>query len=117
MTTVTLPFPISVNAMFSNGRTGRHKSQRYADWLNEAGYSLMVQRPKIVKGPVVISCLVQDGRDGRKRDITNLIKGPEDLLVSHGIIEADDSSIVREVKMKWSKDVQGIQITITPVEA
>jgi len=116
MTTVTLPFPISVNAMYSNGRSGRFKSQRYDDWLMEAGYSINVQKPVKVKGPVILSCLIQDQRDGRKRDITNLIKGPEDLLVSHGIIEADDSSIVREVKMKWSKDVQGIQITISPAE-
>ena len=117
MTTVNLPFPVSTNALFSNGRSGRHRSQRYADWHQEAGYALMVQRPQRVKGPVVLSCLVQEGRDARKRDITNLIKAPEDLLVEHGIIEADDSSIVREVKMKWSKDVQGIQITITSVEA
>lgn len=115
MIVVNLPFPVSVNAMFSNGKSGRHKSQRYVDWQMEAGHALLVQRPQRTKGPVILSCLVQEGRDGRKRDITNLIKGPEDLLVSHGIIEGDDGSIVREVSMKWSKDVEGIQITITPV--
>jgi Holliday junction resolvase RusA-like endonuclease len=115
MTVVNLPFPVSVNAMFSNGRSGRHKSQRYADWEIEAGYALMVQRPKIVPGPVTLHCLVQEGFDGRKRDISNLIKGPEDLLVKHGIIEADDNRIVREINLKWSKEVTGIQITIEPV--
>lgn len=116
MVVVTLPFPVSTNHLFSNGKAGRFKSPRYEKWLQEAGYELMVQRPARTKGPVILSCLVQDNRDGRKRDITNLIKAPEDLLVKHGIIEADDHTIVREVSLKWSKDVQGIQITIQPVE-
>ena len=111
---VNLPFPVSTNALFSNGRSGGQRSPRDAEWHQEAGYALMVQRPKRTKGPVILSCLVQEGRDGRKRDITNLIKGPEDLLVEHGIIEADDHTIVREVKLKWSKEVEGIQIRIMP---
>ena len=37
MTVITLPFPVSVNAMFADGKTRRHKSQRYADWIAEAG--------------------------------------------------------------------------------
>ena len=33
MTVIELPFPVSVNAMFADGKTRRHKSQRYADWI------------------------------------------------------------------------------------
>lgn len=115
MVIVNLPFPVSTNALWSNGRSGRHRSQRYVDWHLQAGYELIAQRPAKTKGPVKLECFVQEGRDGRKRDITNLIKAPEDLLVEHGIIEADDHTIVREVRLSWSREVEGIQIKILPV--
>jgi Holliday junction resolvase RusA-like endonuclease len=116
MVVVTLPFPVSTNHLFSNGRSGRFKSERYEAWLQEARYALMVQRPARTKGPVKMEYVVQDGKDRKRRDLSNMLKAPEDLLVKHGIIEADDHTIVREVSLKWSKDVQGIQITIQPVE-
>lgn len=58
----------------------------------------------------------QEGRDKRKRDITNLLKAPEDLLVKHGIIEADDGSVVRRVSAAWNAEVEGVRITIEPQE-
>lgn len=116
-TVVTLPFPVSVNAMFSNGRSGRFKSPRYEAWLQEAGYALMVQRPRKVKGPVRLMYEMQDGSDGRRRDIGNLEKGPTDLLVSHGVIEGDDNRIVREINLRWNRSISGIRITIIPIEA
>lgn len=117
MTVVSLPFPVSVNAMFADGKTRRHKSQRYADWLLEAGWAIKSQRIAPVPGPVKLLFEVQEGHDKRKRDISNLIKGPEDLLVSHGIIEADDGSIVREIALKWNADVKGVRITINQVDS
>lgn len=113
---VTLPFPVSVNAMYSNGRSGRFKSPRYESWLTEAGYALMVQRPARVKGPVSLSYEVQDGSDGRRRDIGNLEKGATDLLVAHGIIEGDHDQIVREIILRWNRNVSGIRVTITPIK-
>jgi Holliday junction resolvase RusA-like endonuclease len=112
MTVITLPFPISVNAMFADGKTRRHKSQRYADWLAEAGYALRSQRPQTVLGPVTLLYEVQEGKDNRRRDIGNLEKGCTDLLVYYGIIEADHDLIVREIRMIWNKDVQGVRVTI-----
>lgn len=114
MTVVTLPFPISVNAMFANGSRGRFKSQRYADWLQAAGWSLAAQKPKPVSGPVELFYEVQEGHDNRRRDLVNLEKGCTDLLVTHGIIEADHDLIVREVRMIWNRDVTGVRITIAP---
>ena len=113
---VTLPFPVSVNAMYSNGKSGRFKSPRYEAWLIEAGYALMVQRPARIKGPVTLSYEVQDGSDGRRRDIGNLEKGPTDLLVAHGIIEGDHDQIVREINLRWCRNVSGIRVTIIPIE-
>jgi hypothetical protein len=34
------------------------------------------------------------------------------LLVSHGIIQADDNTIVREIKLKWTPDVEGVRVTV-----
>jgi Holliday junction resolvase RusA-like endonuclease len=112
MTTFTLPFPPSVNNLFMNGKHGRFRSQRYDTWIQEAGVEIMRQRPKKVAGPVILTFEFQEGRDKRKRDISNLVKAPEDLLVKHGIIEADDGSIVREIKCKWSAEVEGVRVTV-----
>lgn len=113
-TVITLPFPISVNALYVNSSHGRHDSQRYATWKQEAGWELNRQRPVRVKGPVELLYEVQDGKDNRRRDICNLEKGVTDLLVTHGVIEADHDLIVREVRMKWAKDVVGVRVTIIP---
>lgn len=112
MTVLTLPFPVSVNAMFA-GKMRRHKSQRYADWCQEAGYALNKQHPRPVKGKVEILYEVQDGKDNRRRDLVNLEKGVTDLLVEHGIIEGDHDLILREVRMKWSREVEGVRVTIS----
>lgn len=112
MTVISLPFPVSVNAMFADGKTRRHKSQRYADWIIEAGYALKSQRVIPVRGPVKLAYEVQDGRDGRRRDIGNLEKGCTDLLVEYGIIEADHDKIVRGISMEWNKSVEGVRVTI-----
>jgi Holliday junction resolvase RusA-like endonuclease len=39
-------------------------------------------------------------RDKRKRDITNLLKAPEDLLVKFKVIEADDNTIVQAISAR-----------------
>ena len=44
-----------------------------------------------------------------------LIKAPEDLLVKHGLIEADDGSVVRSVSAKWNHEVEGVRVTIEPL--
>lgn len=115
MTILTLPFPVSVNAMFADGKTRRHKSQRYADWLAEAGYALKSQRPKPVPGPVTLLYEVQEGKDNRRRDLANLEKGISDLLVTYGVIEADHDLIVREIRMVWNKDVVGVRVSVNRV--
>jgi crossover junction endodeoxyribonuclease RusA len=113
MTVFTLPFPISVNAMFADGKTRRHKSQRYADWIAEAGYALKSQRPRPVTGPVTLLYEVQEGKDGRRRDLGNLEKGVTDLLVDHGVIEADHDRVVREIRLIWNKYVVGVRVTVS----
>src|SRR6266403_4493395 len=107
MTVIQLPFPPSTNNMFINGKHGRFRSQKYDSWIQEAGNEILRQRPLKVAGQVSLTFEFQDGRDKRKRDVTNLIKAPEDLLVSHGLIEADDQSIVRRISASWNPEIQG----------
>lgn len=112
MTVLNLPFPPSVNNLFINGKSGRFRSQKYDSWIMEAGNEILRQRPSKVSGPVVLSFEFEEGRDNRKRDISNLIKAPEDLLVKHGIIEADDQTVVRKINVAWSLEVEGVRVTV-----
>jgi Holliday junction resolvase RusA-like endonuclease len=117
MIKINLPFPVSVNAMFADGKTRRHKSQKYCDWLLEAGYQLNRQKPQPIKGQVILSYVLGEIFDGRRRDVGNYEKGVTDLLVKHGVIEADDHRIVREIKLRWSREVTGVEITISETQS
>lgn len=114
MTVLTLPFPPSTNNLFINGKHGRFRSQKYDSWMMEAGNEILRQRPPKVTGPVVLTFEFEDGHDKRRRDISNLIKAPEDLLVSHRLIEADDQFTVRKISASWAADVEGVRVTIEP---
>src|ERR1700744_6183009 len=116
MTVIDLPFPPSTNNLFVNGSRGRFPSQKYDEWKQEAGWELKRQRPPKVLGPVVLAFEFEEGRDKRKRDVSNLLKAPEALLVSHGIIEADDQRIIRAINLSWSRDVSGVRVTIKSIE-
>jgi crossover junction endodeoxyribonuclease RusA len=111
---LTLPFPPSVNNLFVNVRKGRVRSPKYDAWATEAAYELTRQRARRVAGPVSLLFEFEEGRDKRKRDISNLVKAPEDLLVKFGIIAADDNTIVREIRLLWSDQVKGVRLTINP---
>jgi Holliday junction resolvase RusA-like endonuclease len=112
MIVVTLPFPPSTNNLFINTSRGRIRSSKYDEWATEAGWELTRQRPAKSVGPVSLLFEFQSNRDKRKRDITNLLKAPEDLLVKFGVIEADDNTIVKEIRARWNKDVVGVRVTV-----
>lgn len=115
-TTIKLPFPPSTNNMFINGSRGRFRSQKYDEWIIEAGWELKRQRPPKFVGPVDLCFHFQENRKPKlPRDVTNLIKAPEDLLVKHGIIQADDNSIVRSVCAFWADTATGVEVTIFSV--
>ncbi len=113
---LVLPFPPSVNALYStNKRTHRRfKSKRYEAWEEGADAWLLEQSPlPRIKG--AFNAVFSFGRpDKRKRDVTNLIKAPEDLLVKHGVIE--DDSLAESVLARWDKDVVGVRVEIVPCE-
>lgn len=113
--TLTLPFPVSVNAMFADGKTRRHKSQRYCDWLLEAGYALNRQKPIPIKGQFKITYELQEGQDNRARDAFNFEKGVTDLLVTHGVIEGDSGKYLRDGRVTWNDQIEGVKVTIEPL--
>lgn len=113
---IVLPFPPSTNNLFINTSRGRIRSSKYDQWATEAGWELLRQRPAKAIGPVSLIFEFQAGKDKRKRDITNLLKAPEDLLVKHGVIEADDNTVVQSISANWNAEVTGVRITIEPLE-
>ena len=68
-----------------------------------------MQRQKGIAGPVEIELLLGKPATNRKRDISNLIKAPEDLLVRMGLIE--DDSLVRRCTVGWA-DVEPKTVTV-----
>lgn len=102
-----LPFPPSVNGLFA-GKTRRYKSKVYEDWIYEATLMLNHQPMRVFSDPVSIS--YQFGRpDNRRRDLDNLFKAPNDLLVSRGILLDDD--LIHRISGEWA-DISGAQIEI-----
>jgi crossover junction endodeoxyribonuclease RusA len=101
ITTLVLPTPPSVNAMFRNvpGK-GRARTKLYEDWLGHAGWRLRAQRPAKVAGPVLI--LVGIERTSLSADVDNRIKALFDLLVAHNVID-NDKHIVG-FAAAWSPD-------------
>jgi crossover junction endodeoxyribonuclease RusA len=111
-TTLTLPFPPTTNHLFATVGRRRIRSAKYRAWSELAGFQMNRQRPTPIKGPVLLHYEFQEGQDKRKRDIGNLEKAVTDLLVEHGVIEADDGSIVREIRLCWSPEVTGVRVGI-----
>jgi crossover junction endodeoxyribonuclease RusA len=107
---IALPFPVSVNNLFLNVRgRGRIPSPAYRQWREDAGWALKAQKPPRIPGPIEIAVDLTPP-DKRARDIDNLFKGILDLLVTHGIIDGDDSRTVRRVSAEW---VNGDPCTVT----
>jgi crossover junction endodeoxyribonuclease RusA len=110
--TLTLPFPPSVNNLFINAGRKRVRSPGYRAWADLAGFQINRQKPQPVTGPVMLRYEFQEGQDNRRRDIDNLVKPVNDLLVEHGVIEGDDNRTVRAIDLRWSRDVVGVRITV-----
>lgn len=113
--TYDLPLPISVNALFANREgVGRIKTSRYKAWVHQAGLSLLAQRSRPVGCPVNIEILVSEKS---RCDLDNCAKCVCDVLVYRGILEDDRKKFLRAITLRWSSDVDGMRVIITPAEA
>ena len=122
MISLNLPRPPSVNELYHNVSAkqkaialskgiklrGRARTEKYNAWRNEAGWMLLQQRQKPIKGRVSILCEVED--KGRV-DVGNLEKAITDLLVLHKMIEGDGREVVRRIAMEWA-NVEGVRVTV-----
>lgn len=119
MISVTLPYPPTTNNLFINQGKGRAKSPRYRAWLAEAGAEIMANGPRLnahkISGPYNFF-MIAERPDNRRRDLSNLCKPVEDLLVSMGLI-ADDSD-AQSIEMRWSINPVvkpgRVHVTVTP---
>ena len=118
MIVFTLPFPPSANNLYRNApkpHMKRPKTKAYLAWIVEAGWELKIQKVVPVRGPVKLTYELQNDAKGLSLwDYANREKATTDLLVEHGIIEADHRLIVKEVSCKGTDDLVGIRVTITP---
>ena len=105
-----LPFPPSLNSLYP-GRVRRHKSAKYEAWINEARQAL-IQQDCSVKFINPICVAYKFGQPNKKRrDLDNLLKAPNDLLVAHGII-ADDN-LIHRISAEWGSGFIGVEIQIS----
>lgn len=120
---IEIPFPPSVNSLFANAKRsdgrrsgGRFPTKRYQAWRREAELMIMAARPKSVTGPVAVSMVLHPFND-RRMDADNTWKATLDSLVRMGVIEADDSRIVRKATVEWGskRAPAAAVVTITPL--
>lgn len=113
---MTLPFPPSINALYRAVGGRSIMSAKYREWRDEAGWGMAAQRAGKVQGPVSVSVSLV-APDKRKRDLDNVgFKAVIDLLVSHQIIEADDSTCVRKIEAEWASSGAPCTVTIRGIE-
>lgn len=114
MITLSLPFPPSGHKLFKQ-HNGSHLSAEYRAWRDEAGWALKAAHVTPFQGRVALTIELVNPNKVR-RDCTNYTKAVEDLLVAHGVIEADDFRIVRSVTASWLDAGEPCRVTIRSVE-
>jgi len=93
----------------------RPKTKGYLAWIVEAGWELKIQKVIPLRGPVKLTYELQNDAKGLSLwDYANREQAVTDLLVEHGIIEADHRLIVKEVSCKGTDDLVGVRVIITP---
>jgi crossover junction endodeoxyribonuclease RusA len=114
-TRIVLPFPPSINRLYRAVGGRSILSEAYRGWKTEAGKLLNAQRPRKMRGQVAVTVELC-APDKRRRDADNAgTKAVLDLLVSHQIIEADDSRFVRSITAKWVDDGEPCTVTVRGV--
>lgn len=95
-----LPLAPSANRIWRQGRGGRvYKSKDYTEWLEECGWMIKQQTRLSINGEYILQ-ITAKRPDKRRRDLDNLLKATNDLLVKSGII-ADDQ-FCRGLIAEWA---------------
>jgi crossover junction endodeoxyribonuclease RusA len=114
-TVLHLPFPPSVNGLYSGGMNTKRRftSDKYRAWQDMAYIALLQQPARMDRhtGPVQVIYLFSQP-DKRRRDLANLEKAVSDLLVKHLIIE--DDSHIKRLHIEWCDHPHAATVIIEP---
>jgi crossover junction endodeoxyribonuclease RusA len=115
-----LPFPPSVNNLFSQGivkrKIRRFPSKQYKAWRKQAELLISTSKLKAYTVPVVIR-LALTPKDSRPRDADNYNKPIIDALVNMRVLQGDDSQHVKAVTAFWNNPdtkAHGVMVHIRP---
>ena len=109
MVELHLPYPVSVNRIWSRTKRGMCKSDSYSAWIEDAREAALKQKRGRIIGPYKLS-IGAVRPDKRKRDIDNLIKGVSDFLQYMGIIENDCDCEM--VSARWVTSGHGVTVRV-----
>ena len=116
-----LPFPPSVNNLFSQGivkrKIRRFPSKQYKAWRKEAVIRILAAKLPRFTAPVVIK-LQLTPKDSRTRDADNYNKPVIDALVEARVLQGDDSRHVKAVVAWWENPSasSGVRVFIRPAK-
>jgi crossover junction endodeoxyribonuclease RusA len=112
-----LPWPPSVNTYWRAVRGRNILSAKGRDYKRAAGSAIAIAGFPKFRGRCGI-VLVLHPPDNRIRDVDNTLKPVLDALVSEGVIEADDSRILRWIRGEWatteSRTNPRVEVTVEP---
>jgi Holliday junction resolvase RusA-like endonuclease len=115
-----LPFPPSVNSMRTVARGRMISSSVYRDWQQEACAHLVYQgygSADAILVPGQVEVEIEFGRASkRKFDIDNHAKPILDLLVTYGVIEDDNNTILTRLSLiARERGLNGAVVTVIPI--
>lgn len=99
-----LPLPPSVNSLYGGGSgQKRFPSKKYKAWL--------LSCPKLqelnIDEPITVEYIFTFP-DKRARDLSNMVKAPEDFLVNSKVIKDDNYNIVTKILLRHDGFKKGL---------
>jgi crossover junction endodeoxyribonuclease RusA len=107
--TLQIGYPPSANKIWRRSGKRIHRSTQYVDWLEAEGWNIINQRQGGVSGPYRLAIFAVRP-DRRRRDIDNLLKPLNDLLVSVGVV--DDDSDAQSIHLEWVKEGPPVTVKV-----
>lgn len=114
------PFPPSANRLWTRTKRGMRKTDKYAEWLHNAGWAVKAQQPGKTDKHYQLT-IIASRPDRRRRDLGNLEKAISDLLVTLGVV--GDDSDCEKIEIAWAApseliaESQDVLVMVQPVEA
>lgn len=104
-----LPYPPSVNRLWTVKPGGLYRSRRYEIWARAAGNEINRQKPGRVPGHYELFLTIED-KTANRPDLGNLEKCVSDLLQEHGVI--DNDALCQRITLEWSSEIKGALVVV-----